>query len=161
MTENDNLDSQSVDEDEIITLAEEYLESRSTPVDPELKRVLQEKIETNEERLAKLDEEDPLYDAIERRIENKRDRLRELQSGESGNKKELLNAVADNFVAEGFWLSEPILEALNHILFGKYGESLVIERKIVEPDTNFTEDDLYEISMEIRNQAQSELELFE
>lgn len=161
MTKNNNLDSRRVGEDKIITLAEEYLENRSTPVDPELKRILQEKIETNEERLAELDEEDPLYDAVERWIENKRDQLRELQSSESGNKKELLNVVADNFVAEGFWLSGPILEALNHILFGKYGERLVIERKIVEPDTNFTEDDLYEISMEIRNQAQSELELFE
>ena len=159
MTDTNNLNSENADKTEIITLATEYLETRSAPVDPELKQVLKHKIETNEKRLAELNEDDPLYDAIERRIENKRDRLQELQSRESGEKEKLLEATADEFVAEGFWLSEPILESLNHILFGKYGESLVIERKIVEPETNFTEDDLYEISMKIRNRAQSELEL--
>lgn len=161
MTDTNNFNSENADETEIITLAEEYLETRSAPVDPELKQVLKDQVETNEERLTELSEDDPLYDAIDQRIENKRSRLRELQSRERGDKKKLLEEVSDEFVADGFWLSEPILEALNHILFGKYGESLIIERKIVEPDTNFSEDELYEISMEIRNRAQSELELLE
>lgn len=161
MTRDTALDPKNVDEDKILAQAEEYLETRSAPVDPELKHVLKEKVETNEKRLEDLDESDPLHDAIERRIENKRERLESLQVHPNGAKEELLNVVAEAFVAEGFWLSEPILEALNHILFGKYGENLVIERKIVDPGSNFSEDDLFDISMVIRQRARTELDLVE
>jgi hypothetical protein len=153
--------SEEVDADHIVALAEEYLETHSTPTDPELKQVLTEKIETWEERLADVDEGDPLHHVISEELEEKRERLHRLEAQSNGVKREFMQAVADGYVAKGFWLDQSILEALNFVLFGKYGESIVIEKKIVEPDSTFSQEDLYDISMAVRQRARDELAMME
>ena len=153
--------SEEVDADHIVSLAEEYLESHSTPTDPELKQVLNEKIDTWEERLEDVDAGDPLHDVISEELEEKRERRDRLEAQSNGVKRELMEAVADGFVAKGFWLEPSILEALNFVLFGKYGESIVIEKKIVEPDSTFSQEDLYDISMAVRRRARDELAMMD
>lgn len=148
----------SEEESEIVELAGSYLDTHPIPTDPELKNVLRDKIETWEERLSELDDDDPLYEVTRRELDERRDRLDQLEDGQDGMKQELLSKVADDFVAEGVWLEPSVLETLNYILFGKFGDQLVVKREIINPESEFEQETLYEVSTAVRELAQEELE---
>lgn len=145
-------------DDELVQVAERYLENSDIPPDPQLREALRTQVETWEARLGEVDQDDPLYDALESQVRDKRERYQSLSDDDPADKRKILRAAADRFVPEGAWLADPVLEALNRILFGKVGETLVVEQQIVERGVDLTEEATYEVSMAVREHAEAELE---
>lgn len=127
-------------------------------VDPELRKLTIKEIDEWETRRESLDPDDPIYEAVEDELADLRERREELLEKEPDAYYTFLESVAEQFVVAGFWLDKQILEALNRTLFGKYGETLVIDGRVIKPESTFEDNgSLYEISMAIRKMAQSVL----
>lgn len=141
-----------------VSLAEEYLERHRMELSSDRGQTYEQTIEQWQERKQGLDEDDPLYDVAEERIQEAKIKLDELQSGSEEVKTQLLRVVADGFLAEGDWLDERLLRALNMIFFDKYSPTLVIRRQVLEEGMDLTDDNLYAISKAIRDRAREELE---
>ncbi len=126
--------------------------------DPELRKLTLEEIDEWEGRRESLDHDDPLYEAATDELADLRERRKELLEREPDVYYTFLESVAEQFVVAGFWLDEQILEAINRTLFGKYGETLVVDGRVIEPESAFEDNgDLYEISMTVREMAQDML----
>jgi len=151
--------SGGTDSKEVVSLAEDYLGKHEHPPDPELKKVIKDDLDEWEERLEELDEDDPLRERAERKYEEHVERWEEVVGTENGERERLLELVADGFVAEDFWLHPKILRALNFILLGKFSDKLVVGREVVDEDTEFDDETLFEVSTDIREMAQNELEI--
>ncbi|MDZ7730579.1 MAG: hypothetical protein U5K37_06200 [Natrialbaceae archaeon] len=146
------------DELEIIALAERYLDERSTVPDPEFERLLDEKIRTWEDRLEQLDPEDPLAEVIASELADKRKRLAAIDSDGNTAKRAFLERVSQRFRPQNEWLNPIVLRAINRALFDKYGDMLVVDQQLIEPDSTLDEDVVYEVAMVIRDHAATELE---
>lgn len=146
------------DPDEVVSLAEDYLEKHDHPPDPELKRVIKEDLDEWESRLENLEEDDPLRRRAETKYEEHVERWEEVVKTENGERERFLETVADSFVAEDFWLHPKILRALNFILLGKFSDKLVVKREVLEENSEFDDETLYEVSTKVREMAQKELD---
>lgn len=150
--------SGDLDSDEVVSLAEDYLEKHEHPPDPELKKVIKEDLDEWEGRLKDLDEDDPLRERAEKKYEEHVERWEDVVKTENGEREQFLEVVADSFVAEGFWLHPKILRALNFILLGKFSDKLVVEREVLEEGAEFKDETIYEVSTRVREMAQNELD---
>lgn len=143
--------------EEVVSLAEKCLESRQRPPDPEMEQVVKEKMREWEDKLDELDENDPLYRRTKEKYEEHVERWEELTS-EGDSETRFLEAVSEDFLAEGSWLDEDILRALNLLLFGKHSEVLVVNRNVVEEGAEFDEETTYEVSTRVRRLAREKLD---
>ncbi len=149
--------SNGVDGETVLSLAERCLENRQRPPDPDMEQVVKEKMKEWGEKLDELNENDPLYRRTKEKYEEQVRRWEELTS-EGDAETRFLEAVAEGFVAEGFWLDERVLRALNLLLFGKHSDALVVNRNVIEEGTKFDEETTYEVSTRIRRLAREELD---
>lgn len=143
---------------QILAVAEATLEDGADTLDPARKRVFEDAIASWEERKRSLEEADPLYSVADAKIETYRDRLPSSGGGPNSPRRKFLEMVAAGFTAEDFWLEPTVLRALNETLFGKFDDTLVINRRRITEDTTLDEDDLYEVSSTVRAFAQETLE---
>lgn len=120
--------------------------------------VYRDALEQWRSRLDDLEEDDPLYDAV---VENVRkyEGLLESEDGDPGSAEQaFMETVADSFVADDVWLDSRILEALNYVLFGKFDDTLVIERTPLNEDADLSSAKRYQVSEAVRERARQELE---
>lgn len=148
------------DDDEVRRVAKEYLSEYSEHVHkPELKKRLEGKVEEWREKLHDVDEDDPLRDRIERQYEKSRERLDELEASSATERTErLLELVADDFVAEGVWLERDVIRAINLVLFNKYSDEVVVNREPIDETSDLDDEEVYEVSTEVRRMAGGRLE---
>jgi len=149
--------SNGIDGDEVLSLAEKCLESRERPPDPEMEQVVKEKMGEWRDKLQELDEKDPLYRRTEEKYEEQVERWEELTS-EDDSETRFLEAASEGFLAEGFWLDERVLRALNLLLFGKHSDVLVVNRNIVKQGAEFDEETTYEVSTRVRRLSREKLD---
>lgn len=158
-------DDLSVDEDEdaIRSIAREYLSEYSEHVHkPELKKRLERKVEEWREKLDEVDPDDPLRERLESQYRQSQQRLEELESsGERSLTRKLLTKVADDFVAEGVWLETDVLRAINLALFNKYSDEIVVQREPIDESTDLDDEEVYEVSTEVRRLASERLDEIE
>ncbi|MDG5776746.1 response regulator [Haloarculaceae archaeon H-GB2-1] len=140
----------------VIRLAERYLESPETAPSLEGTHVYEQEIEQWEARTETLDESDPLYQTAAAEVEAY-ERLLATETDENDVEQALLEVVADGFVAEGFWLDERILRALNSILYDKYTDVFVVNRRPLEPGRDLPSGKLVAVSQAVRDLAAAEL----
>lgn len=143
-------------ETHLVSVAHSYLETHPEGLRPKDRHLLHEELEELEDTRRTLDENDPLRPVVEDEIE-KLEALLEESDGDVDVKRELLEVVADGFVAKGFWLDPNILHALNSIFFDKDHDTLVVERQSIEPGTPLTGEDLITASNTVRERAKAEL----
>ncbi len=150
---------ESLDEfrNHVVSLAEQVIESPNNDGVGET-AVYRETLERWEERLEGLDEDDPLYDAAKKNIEKYSNLLEDQEPSESAAEREFLEAVADSFVAEGFWLDSRVLRALNTVFYDKFDDTFVIERQPLTEETELDSGTEYEVSRAVREKAREELE---
>lgn len=150
---------ESLDEfrNHVVSLAEQVIESPNNDGVGET-AVYRETLERWEERLEGLDEDDPLYDAAKKNIEKYSNLLEDQEPSESAAEREFLEAVADSFVAEGFWLDSRVLRALNTVFYDKFDDTFVIERQPLTEETELDSGTEYEVSRAVREKARKELE---
>lgn len=148
---------EDVDPADAIALAEEYLNGHRQELSADREQAYEEQIEKWERRKAEVGEDDPLYQVATERIQEYERKLEQLQTETEELKRELLEIVSDGFLATGDWMDATLFRALNLILFDKYRDTLVVQRHVLEEDTEFGNDDLYEISKAVRELANSEL----
>jgi DNA-binding response OmpR family regulator len=139
----------------VIALAEGYLESEATVTVGGDRKIYEMGIQEWEQRKREISENDPLHRTAEEEIRKYEELLEEMDRG-SAAARELLEIVADSFVAEGFWLDVRVRRALNKILFGKDSETLVIQRKKLESGNNLSTEQVFEISQTVREKAADE-----
>jgi len=124
------------------------------PADPELRQLLLEEIDEWEARIEALDPDDPLHAAAAEELADLRERRQRLLEADPDVYHAFLESVAEQFVLAGFWLDERIFEALNRTLFGKYGEALVVDGHLIEPESQYDDNgNIYELSMTVRETA--------
>lgn len=140
----------------VISLAERVVGS-PTDNGPDGSSVHREALERWEGRLNRLDEDDPLYDAAKENVEKYRDRVEERKTVGNEAEREFLEAVADSFVAEGFWRDSRVLSALNNIFYNKFDDTFVIERQPLTEDAELDGEKEYEVSKAVRDRAEKEL----
>jgi len=143
--------------DRVLSLAENVVESPNNNGVGETS-VYRGALERWQERLENLDEDDPLYDAAKENVEKYTDLLEQQQPAGGEAEREFLKAVADSFVAEGFWRDSRVLRALNDIFYDKFDDTFVIERHPLTEDGELDSEKEYEISKAVRERAKEELE---
>lgn len=151
------IDGPAADSEVAVSLAETYLEHRRQQLSSNLNTAIEEEIDRWRERKAELDEDDDLYAVAKRRIEKQEEHLEELHSNAEDVEEELLEVVAGGFTATGAWLDATLLRALNLILYGKYGDSFVVDRHVLEEDTELDDEDLFGVSRSVRRLARERL----
>lgn len=143
----------------VLALAEAVIDAPRHDHGGDERSVYEEAIADWEERKRSMDPEDPLYEIAEEKIAEYRERV---ETGSGGGEdhaaeRELLEIVAENFVAEGFWLDSRLLKALNQLFFGKYGDSFVIEHHPLEEGADLGEGETFRASQAVRERAAEEL----
>ncbi|MFB6284237.1 MAG: hypothetical protein ABEK59_09960 [Halobacteria archaeon] len=154
-----NSNSGEVDPEHVISLAENFLNSRSSSPDRARRNALKKNLEEWKEKKEETEEDDPLYDHVNNKYEEQQEKWNEMFGDMDENKKEFLELVSERYVAEGFWLNDTIIRALNLMLFGKLNDNLVIEREKINQGSEFEDEQLYKVSKKIRTLAQNELDL--
>lgn len=141
-----------------ISLAVEYLEGHRQSLSVDRGRGFEKKIDQWKERQVNLDESDPLYGVAEERIQEYESKLEQHETDTENLKQELLEVVSERFMADGEWLDNRLLRALNLILFDKYSDTLVVQRTVLDENAEFEDDDLYAVSRAVRDLAREQLE---
>lgn len=147
----------SVFEQHLVSVARSYLDDEHESLLAKDRRLIDAERRELREQLQKLDPNDPLRDAVATELD-KLDALLDRSTEDIDAKRGLLRATAEGFVAKGFWLDPAILRALNHIFRDTDGETLVLERRTIGPNTQLEGQKLITASRAVRERARSELD---
>ncbi|MFB6198162.1 MAG: HalX domain-containing protein [Halobacteriaceae archaeon] len=138
----------------IISLAEQVIENSNRSLQSEDRTRIKDEILKWEQRAESVDEGDPLYQEAQERIQDLQVRL-DREPNEA--KRQLLEAVAEGFIAEGFWLDPKIQRALNLIFYDKYDDSLVVNRRPIETAAEAGGGAKFDASQQVRQLASQKL----
>lgn len=132
--------------DEYIQLCRDYLDSLDKDIDEEELEELEARIgeleEEREEYLESYGEDDVLVERVEEEINELQSQLEDIQNAVSRAdelRDKVLEKTTSQFIAEGKYLDEDVLEALNHALTNKREATLRIEDWEITPDVEIEE----------------------
>lgn len=150
------------DEEDFRELCNRYLKSLDADVDEERRRSLQTRIsELEEERedfLQDYGEDDVLVHRLDEQIESLRSEFKNIQDVISQSEEleeTILQRTSSEYIAEGEYLSDEVLEALNHICTGSRKPQLLIKDWVVGEDE--FEEDVLDVSDYTRKIAMAKL----
>lgn len=148
----------AVSPEDVQALAEAFLESHRRDLTSNLAEAYEREIEQLEQRKEQLDEDDELYEITTKRIEEKQQQIDQTKTDSDDIERRLLEAVAAGFLPKDEWLHPKILRALNLIFYGKYADSFVVNRQVLSEGRSLDQEEMLDISREVRALAQNRLE---
>lgn len=140
---------------EIISLAEAVLQDNHEGLDSMDRVRIKKELQEWKNRVNSVPEQDPLYQEAKEHVDRLNNQLRQ---GQSEQKKQLLEAVADGFVAEGFWIDPMIQRALNMMLHNKRDDDLIVNRGSISTAAEEGGAAKFDASKEVRELARNELQ---